>query len=218
MGRLPARQLSPVSSSTALAMLGKKADCMRVYAHRPMLGTFHCKFMVVDRKMAILCSNNIQDRPNMEMMCHLEGPIVDSIYDTALISWHKAMNPPLPRLSHPYQPPEGGYKFGMENEYATTHILDGSKGEEIFKSLKEKGEQARDEDQSKTTEEAKGDGRVFIAGKYETITDHISEHPRIHLPPPRADTYSRCRRPNHAGDHRARPLARVHAARPARPA
>ena len=140
-----------------------------------MLGTFHCKFMVVDRKMAILCSNNIQDRPNMEMMCHLEGPIVDSMYDTALISWYKAMDPPLPLLSRPYQPPEGGYKFGMENEYATTHILDGSKGEELFRQYKEKGEQARDEDESQTSEEAKGDGRVFIAGKYQTITDHISE-------------------------------------------
>ena len=146
-----------------------------------MLGTFHCKFMVVDRKMAILCSNNIQDRPNMEMMCHLEGPIVDSIYDTALISWYKAMDPPLPLLDRPYQPPEGGYKFGMENEYATTHILDGSKGEELFRQFKEKGEQARDEDEAKTSEEAKGDGRVFIAGKYQTITDHISEYPHTFI-------------------------------------
>lgn len=28
--------------------------------HRPVLGTFHAKFMVVDRKIAIVCSNNIQ--------------------------------------------------------------------------------------------------------------------------------------------------------------
>lgn len=158
----------------------------RIYAYRPVLGTFHCKFMVVDRKMAILCSNNIQDRPNMEMMCHLEGPIVDSMYDTALISWYKAMDPPLPLLSRPYQPPEGGYKFGMENEYATTHILDGSKGEDLFRQFREKGEQAGDEDAAKTSEEAKGDGRVFIAGKYQTITDHISRCPRIHRLGPRS--------------------------------
>ena len=36
--------------------------------HRPMLGTFHSKFMVVDRKIGIVSSNNIQDNSNMEMV------------------------------------------------------------------------------------------------------------------------------------------------------
>ncbi|PCH40494.1 phospholipase D/nuclease [Wolfiporia cocos MD-104 SS10] len=66
--------------------------------HQPILGTFHSKFLIVDRKVALLCSNNIQDRPNMEMMVHLEGPIVDSMYDMALASWYKPMHPPLPLL------------------------------------------------------------------------------------------------------------------------
>lgn len=35
--------------------------------HRPLLGTFHQKAMVVDRKIALLNSNNIQDRPNLEV-------------------------------------------------------------------------------------------------------------------------------------------------------
>jgi hypothetical protein len=35
------------------------------------------------------------------MMCHLEGPIVDSFYDTALICWDKALAPPLPTLTLP---------------------------------------------------------------------------------------------------------------------
>lgn len=69
--------------------------------HQPMLGTFHCKYMIVDRKEAILQSNNIQDNDNMEMMVHLEGPIVDSLYDMALISWHKKLEPPLPSANHP---------------------------------------------------------------------------------------------------------------------
>ncbi|KAG4025551.1 hypothetical protein MFRU_055g00240 [Monilinia fructicola] len=69
--------------------------------HRPMLGTFHCKYMVVDRKFAVLQSNNIQDNDNMEMMTHLEGPIVDSLYDMALISWHKKFDPPLPSYDSP---------------------------------------------------------------------------------------------------------------------
>ncbi|ROW09834.1 hypothetical protein VMCG_02520 [Cytospora schulzeri] len=69
--------------------------------HHPLLGTFHSKYMVVDRKLAILQSNNIQDNDNMEMMVHLEGPIVDSMYDMALLSWHKALEPPLPSYNSP---------------------------------------------------------------------------------------------------------------------
>jgi phosphatidylserine/phosphatidylglycerophosphate/cardiolipin synthase-like enzyme len=69
--------------------------------HKPMLGTFHCKYMIVDRKCALLQSNNIQDNDNVEMMIHLEGPIVDSMYDMALISWHKKLDPPLPSINSP---------------------------------------------------------------------------------------------------------------------
>ncbi|BGP24735.1 hypothetical protein Rt10032_c02g1161 [Rhodotorula toruloides] len=69
--------------------------------HRPLLGTFHQKAMVVDRKIALLNSNNIQDRPNLEMMVHLEGPVVDSIYDNILISWHESLSPALPCLTGP---------------------------------------------------------------------------------------------------------------------
>ncbi|OJD33510.1 iq calmodulin-binding motif protein [Diplodia corticola] len=67
--------------------------------HRPVLGTFHAKFMVVDRKIGVVCSNNIQDNDNLEMMTHLEGPIVDSLYDMALLTWHDALKPPLPLLT-----------------------------------------------------------------------------------------------------------------------
>jgi phosphatidylserine/phosphatidylglycerophosphate/cardiolipin synthase-like enzyme len=69
--------------------------------HCPVVGTFHSKYMVVDRKIAILQSNNIMDNENMEMMIHLEGPIVDSFYDMALISWHKQLDPPLPSHNTP---------------------------------------------------------------------------------------------------------------------
>ena len=69
--------------------------------HRPMLGTFHSKFMVVDRRMAVVQSNNIQDNDNLEMMTHLEGDIVNSVYDTALLAWSKRLNPPLPSLNDP---------------------------------------------------------------------------------------------------------------------
>ncbi|RMZ88096.1 hypothetical protein DV736_g4676, partial [Chaetothyriales sp. CBS 134916] len=76
-------------------------DLEVVNYHRPLLGTFHAKFMVVDRNIALLQSNNIQDNDNMEMMCQFEGDIVDSVYDTALISWHNEMKPPFPCLDTP---------------------------------------------------------------------------------------------------------------------
>lgn len=34
-------------------------------------------------------------------MVHLEGPVVDSIYDLLLISWHERFSPPLPCLAEP---------------------------------------------------------------------------------------------------------------------
>jgi phosphatidylserine/phosphatidylglycerophosphate/cardiolipin synthase-like enzyme len=69
--------------------------------HRPLLGTFHSKFAIFDRKIALLQSSNIQDNDNLEMLVRVEGPIVNSIYDTALISWEKELKPPLPMLAHP---------------------------------------------------------------------------------------------------------------------
>lgn len=83
--------------------------------HRPPLGTFHAKYLLVDRRVACLNSNNIQDRPNVEMMVQLEGSIVESIYDMALLSWSNAMNPPLPLLSKPPTYPDI-YKFQQDNE------------------------------------------------------------------------------------------------------
>ena len=69
--------------------------------HRPILGTFHAKFMVVDRRIAIISSNNIQDNDNLEMMTHLEGPIVDSFYELSMLSWHNAFHPTLPQINNP---------------------------------------------------------------------------------------------------------------------
>ncbi|KAH9988591.1 hypothetical protein BJV77DRAFT_1020825 [Russula vinacea] len=83
--------------------------------HRPLLGTFHAKYLVVDRRVACLNSNNVQDRPNVEMMVQLEGPVVDSIYDMALLSWSNAMNPPPPLLTKSPTYPSV-YKFQQDNE------------------------------------------------------------------------------------------------------
>lgn len=66
-----------------------------------MLGTFHAKFMIVDRRIALLQSSNFQDNDNLEMMVQVEGPIVDSFYDMAIITWEKPFDPPLPMLGSP---------------------------------------------------------------------------------------------------------------------
>lgn len=107
--------------------------------HRVLLGTFHAKFLVVDRKVALLNSNNIQgefsspscdlladarltDRPNLELMSHFEGPVVDSFYEIALQSWYNKLSPALPFIDTPYQPPRDSegkiqYLFADRNPY-----------------------------------------------------------------------------------------------------
>ncbi|EGN98553.1 hypothetical protein SERLA73DRAFT_183614 [Serpula lacrymans var. lacrymans S7.3] len=141
-------------------------DFQLVNFHQPVFGTFHSKFMVVDRKVGLLCSNNIQDRPNYEMMVHLEGPIVDSMYDVALLSWFKAMTPPLPLLPTPNWKPEEGYKFGIDNPYSTTHNLDGSKGAELFAQLEREA--------GREFSLSADDNKPFISGTYQSITEHLN--------------------------------------------
>lgn len=76
-------------------------DLQVINFHRPIFGTFHAKFTVIDRRIALLQSSNIQDNDNLEMLTHIEGPIVDSFYDAALLSWGKPLDPPLPLLNSP---------------------------------------------------------------------------------------------------------------------
>ncbi|KAJ5667673.1 uncharacterized protein N7477_006243 [Penicillium maclennaniae] len=81
-------------------------DLQVINFHRPVFGTFHAKFTVIDRKIALLQSSNIQDNDNLEMLSHIEGPIVDGFYDAALLSWGKPLDPPLPLLSTPAGTPQ----------------------------------------------------------------------------------------------------------------
>ncbi|XHG03690.1 hypothetical protein AWENTII_006989 [Aspergillus wentii] len=76
-------------------------DLQVINYHRPIFGTFHAKFVVFDRRVALLQSSNIQDNDNLEMLIRVEGPIVDSFYDAALISWGKSLGSPLPMLDSP---------------------------------------------------------------------------------------------------------------------
>lgn len=54
-----------------------------------------------------------KDRVNVEMMTHIEGPIVDSFYDMALLSWSAALEPPFPLLSHA---PSGNERLNQYSE------------------------------------------------------------------------------------------------------
>lgn len=78
-------------------------DLQVINFHRPVFGTFHAKFTVIDRRVALLQSSNIQDNDNLEMLAHISGPIVNSFYDAALLSWGKALDPALPLLDSPTQ-------------------------------------------------------------------------------------------------------------------
>lgn len=78
--------------------------------------------MIVDRKVVLINSCNIQDRPNLEMMTHLEGPVIDSFYDIALHCWYNKLEPPLPCISQCYEPPRDAngniqYLFRDYNPY-----------------------------------------------------------------------------------------------------
>ncbi|RFN54469.1 hypothetical protein FIE12Z_1257 [Fusarium flagelliforme] len=91
------REKSYTSNSVDLPAPGEipNIDMEVVSLHKYVLGTLHAKFCVVDRTAAAVMSNNTEDNDNLEMMIHVEGPIVDSIYDTALITWNMALNPQL---------------------------------------------------------------------------------------------------------------------------
>ena len=89
-------------------------DFEAINFHKPLLGTLHAKFMVVDRKISVIESNNMEDNDNMEMMTHLEGPIVDSIYDTALLTWGNVLSPTLPSSNAPAG--EGGLTISSPSQ------------------------------------------------------------------------------------------------------
>ncbi|TQS33469.1 hypothetical protein Golomagni_06185, partial [Golovinomyces magnicellulatus] len=87
-------------------------DLQVMSLHKLPLGTLHAKFCVVDRKYAAVMSNNMQDNDNLEMMVHLEGPIVESIRDTAIITWHNNLDIKL--------------ETPQSHQAASTHAVEGS--------------------------------------------------------------------------------------------
>ncbi|KAI0050745.1 hypothetical protein FA95DRAFT_1535710 [Auriscalpium vulgare] len=159
--------------------------------HRPALGTFHAKYMVVDRKVACLNSNNIQDRPNVEMMVHLEGPIVESFYDMALLSWSNALNPPLPLLS---KPPTYGdsFHFKDENNYlkyidaeeASKHTRGFLRDQHAVNEAQEPGGQAGQTDAEQQTQGGNPERRESMdsSAADQRRSQLIADHPNMMVP------------------------------------
>ncbi|EPS38942.1 hypothetical protein H072_7332 [Dactylellina haptotyla CBS 200.50] len=96
--------------------------------HIPPVGTFHAKWMVVDGRIAVLNSNNIQDVANMEMMCHYEGAIVDSFFDSAMISWDSALNPHLGTHTSFYED-NSRAMFGFSDKHPVAGTTDSGREE-----------------------------------------------------------------------------------------
>jgi hypothetical protein len=57
------------------------------------------------------------------MMCHFEGPIVDSLYDMSLITWHNELKLPLP--SHDSPAALGGLGSFAQESYSGMFNSDG---------------------------------------------------------------------------------------------
>ncbi|UZJ51719.1 hypothetical protein CBS101457_001039 [Exobasidium rhododendri] len=116
--------------------------------HRPLMGTFHAKLLLVDRQVALINSNNIQDRPNIESCTRLEGDIVNSVYDHALISWGNSLNPPLPCLGSPAPKIPSPAAFSIGAADSTLPNITASKLRELAnvarKKLQEDNEETED--------------------------------------------------------------------------
>lgn len=58
------------------------------------------------------------------MMTHMEGPIVDSLYDMSLASWHNELKPPLPSYNSPAA--LGGLPSFQEQSHSNMFNPDGT--------------------------------------------------------------------------------------------
>ncbi|BEJ15410.1 hypothetical protein CspHIS471_0500150 [Cutaneotrichosporon sp. HIS471] len=74
---------------------------------------------VIDRQIAVLTTAAVHDGSGLEMMAQYEGPVVQSLYDVALLAWWGPMVPDLPLLRSPPQHPAigeaGQYRWPAPN-------------------------------------------------------------------------------------------------------
>ncbi|KAF1817633.1 phospholipase D [Eremomyces bilateralis CBS 781.70] len=148
--------------------------------HRPAMGTFHAKFLVVDRKVGVVGSNNIQNNENFEMMVHLEGDIVDSIYDNFIISWHEALDPPLETLTRPastqrpptFEDPEFG-KFAENFKIDLSRPQEPRMSDELARSPREFSFSQSIQDEVRTVQKLLSPGQGMSA--IDALSHHLNE-------------------------------------------
>lgn len=144
-------------------------DLQVINFHRPVFGTFHSKFTVIDRRIALLQSSNIQDNDNLEMLSHIEGPIVDGFYDSALLSWGKSLDPPLPLLNTPAETLQVPC---YESKETTSFSEDASQG---LSSLPEHTTKDEHYDTSYENEAQRVNSSITPRGE-ETLTHAVTRH------------------------------------------
>ncbi|KAF7986433.1 hypothetical protein HWV62_31183 [Athelia sp. TMB] len=66
---------------------------------------------------------DMENRVYVEMMVHVEGPIIEAFYDICLLSWGNALRPPLPLLANPSAPPPE-YRFQDDHAHIASKDLD----------------------------------------------------------------------------------------------
>jgi len=121
---------------------------------------------VIDRQIALLQSSNIQDNDNLEMLSHIEGPIVDGFYDAALLSWGKSLDPPLPLLNIPAETLQIPCHDSKETE---------SLSEEVSQVLPEHTAESEHYDTSYENEAQRVNSSIIPRGE-ETSTQAVTRH------------------------------------------
>lgn len=85
------------------------------------------------------------------MMIHLEGPVVDSVYDTLLLSWHETFNPVPPCIAEPSHyrntAKPANYLFSDANPYlAQIDVLKAAKAARLLLARQNEKSDALDEE------------------------------------------------------------------------
>jgi len=130
----------------------------------------------------------MQENDNVEMMAHLEGPIVDSFYEVCLNSWHNQLKPSLPMLniparSRPYPSFGAQRQNNKSDENERLRNLTGSTDAPIGMAdtpypVETANRQPRFEQTSDTTRtEAAGIPSLVQQGDYNPLPAHTSEDP-----------------------------------------
>lgn len=90
----PTREILPhkIKSNLGLKVDTSKHDLRAKSVHFPLFGTMHAKFLLVDRRVVVICSNNIQDRPNSELAISMEGNVCSGFLDIFRKLWKEEIS------------------------------------------------------------------------------------------------------------------------------